>query len=56
MIVASRTAYGEGEKAAHRQHDANYLTFHRIGNFRELTLRDSAEGARPGQAAWQATP
>ncbi|UCD52982.1 MAG: exo-alpha-sialidase [Phycisphaerales bacterium] len=53
MIVASRTAYGTGETAAHRQHDANYLTFHRIGNFRGLTLRDSADGARPGQAAWQ---
>jgi len=54
MIVASRTAYGTGAKAAHRQHDANYLTFHRIGNFRELTLDDSVDGARPGQAAWQA--
>lgn len=41
---------------AHRQHDANYLTFHRIGSFRELTLRDSADGARPDQAAWQLDP
>jgi hypothetical protein len=56
IIVASRTACGVGDKAAHRQHDANYLTFHRIGNFRELTLRDSADGARPGQAAWQSNP
>ncbi len=56
IIVASRTAYGIGDKAAHRQHDANYLTFHRIGSFRELTLRDSADGARPGQAAWQSDP
>ena len=56
IIVASRTAYGVGEKAAHRQHDANYLTFHRIGNFRELTMRDSANGARPGQAAWLPKP
>jgi len=56
MIVASRTAYGTGDRAAHRQHDANYLTFHRIGNFRELTLRDSADGAKPGQAAWQSRP
>lgn len=56
MIVASRTAYGTGDRAAHRQHDANYLTFHRIGNFRELTMRDSADGAKPGQAAWQPKP
>lgn len=56
MIVASRTAYGTGDRAAHRQHDANYLTFHRIGNFRELTMRDSADGAKPGQDAWQSRP
>jgi len=56
IIVASRTAYGTGAQAAHRQHDANYLTFHRIGNFRALTLADSADGARPGQAAWQPAP
>lgn len=56
MIVASRTAYGTGDRAAHRQHDANYLTFHRIGNFRELTMPGSANGAKPGQAAWQPKP
>lgn len=52
MIVASRTAYGRGERAAHRQHDANYLTFHRIKGFRGLDMNDSAEGAKPGQTAW----
>ena len=56
IIVASRTAYGQGERAAHRQHDANYLTFHRVGNFRELTMGDSVDGARPGQAPWQPKP
>lgn len=45
IIAASRTAYGEGENAAHRQHDANYLTFHRFANFRELSMDDSAPGA-----------
>jgi hypothetical protein len=45
MIVASRTAWGEGELAAPRQHDANYLTFHRIRNFRTMTMEDSAQGA-----------
>ncbi|UCG57583.1 MAG: hypothetical protein JSU70_22295 [Phycisphaerales bacterium] len=54
IIAASRTAFGTGERAAPRQHDANYLTFHRIEDFRELTMADSAEGARPGQQAWTA--
>jgi hypothetical protein len=45
MIVASRTAWGEGDLAAPRQHDANYLTFHRIKNFRNLTMEDSAPEA-----------
>ena len=53
LIVASRTAYGQGERAAFRQHDANHLTFHRIERFRHLTMKDSAEGAKPGEAAWQ---
>jgi len=52
MIVASRTAWGEGDLAAPRQHDANYLTFHRIKNFRTMTMEGSVPGARPGDAAW----
>ncbi len=42
MLVASRTAYDDGIGGSHRAHDANYLTFHRFENFRELTLADSA--------------
>jgi len=38
IIAVSRTAYDDGLGGAHRAHDANYLTFHRINNFRELTL------------------
>jgi hypothetical protein len=53
MIAASRTAYGQGQNAAHNQHDANYLTFHRVKRFREMTMGDSADGAKPGQSAWQ---
>ena len=34
MIVASRTAYDDAEGGAHNNHDANFLTFHRIANFR----------------------
>jgi len=38
IIFVSRTAYDDGVGGAHRQHDANYFTFHRIRNFRERTL------------------
>ncbi len=46
MIVASRTAWGEGADAAPRQHDANYLTFHRIKNFRTMAMEDSVPEAQ----------
>lgn len=52
MIVVSRTAFVTGSEAPPRQHDANYLTFHRIENFRTLTMADSAPGAKPSEAAW----
>lgn len=34
LIVLCRTAFGEGEEQAHNNHDANYLTFHRVLQFR----------------------
>jgi hypothetical protein len=52
IIAVARTAWGAGAEAAPRQHDANYLTFHRFRNFRKLTLEDSAAGARPNDDAW----
>lgn len=55
IIAASRTAFGQGADAAHNQHDANYLTFHRFKDFRSLTMTDSATGTKPGEAAWQAS-
>lgn len=36
IIVLSRTAYFDGKSNAKNNHDANYLTFHRIENFRKL--------------------
>lgn len=36
-----RTAFDDSADGAHNQHDANYLTFHRIRNFRSLTMKDS---------------
>jgi hypothetical protein len=34
LIVASRTAYDDGLGGAHNAHDANFMTFHRVKNFR----------------------
>lgn len=36
MIVLSRTAYFDGKNNANNNHDANFLTFHRIKDFRNL--------------------
>ena len=41
LVAVSRTAYDDYEGGAHSAHDANFLTFHRIKNFR--TLRTSGE-------------
>jgi lysophospholipase L1-like esterase len=41
LIAASRTAYDDGLGGAHNNHDANFLTFHRITDFRQRTLADS---------------
>ena len=38
LLAASRTAYDDGLGGAHNQHDANYLTFHRIPKFRTRTM------------------
>lgn len=36
IIAACRTAYDDGQGGAHNNHDANYLTFHRFSDFRNL--------------------
>ncbi len=36
IIVLCRTAYNDGKEDARNNHDANFLTFHRIEDFREL--------------------
>ena len=38
MVAVSRTAFGD----SHNFHDANYLTFHRVGDFRDLMMDDAA--------------
>lgn len=37
IIAACRTAFDDEKGGAHNAHDANYLTFHRIKNFRTRT-------------------
>jgi hypothetical protein len=38
IVAAIRTAYDDGLGGAHTYHDANYLTFYRIRNFRSLRM------------------
>jgi hypothetical protein len=42
LIAVSRTAFDDAEGGAHSAHDANFLTFHRITNFRTKTIAESA--------------
>ena len=41
IIAACRTAFDDEQGGAHNNHDANFLTFHRITNFRAKTMADS---------------
>ena len=41
IIAVCRTAYDDGQGGAHNFHDANYLTFHRVANFRARSMADS---------------
>lgn len=40
LIAAIRMAYPDGVGGAHNSHDANYLAFYRVKNFRKLTMKD----------------
>ena len=51
LIVASRTAYDDGLGGAHNAHDANFMTFHRVVGFRDLTMEDSHEAWKKAKAA-----
>ena len=53
IIAASRTAFDDIEGGAHNNHDANFLTFHRVKNFRNLTMKNSVP--MPKQAAVHAS-
>ncbi len=40
MAILVRTAYDDGLGGAHNYHDANFLTFHRLENFRETEMEE----------------
>lgn len=41
IIATCRTAFDDGLGGAHNHHDANFLTFHRFTNFRQLQTDES---------------
>lgn len=44
LVAVCRTAWDEPGGVAHNYHDANYLTFHRVSQFRRLEPQDSVDG------------
>ncbi len=49
LVAAIRTAYDDGLGGAHTYHDANFLTFYRIRNFRALSLKPAAPADPPSR-------
>jgi len=47
MVAVCRTAYEDGLGGAHNNHDANFLTFHRVPRFREMTTDASGNDSPP---------
>jgi hypothetical protein len=47
IIAVSRTAFDDDHGGAHNQHDANYLTFHRIKNYRNLDMSNNPPNCPP---------
>jgi hypothetical protein len=49
LVAACRTAFDDGLGGARRAHDANFLTFHRVANFRHLTMKDGVSLDAPAR-------
>jgi hypothetical protein len=47
IIAVSRTAFDDDHGGAHNQHDANYLTFHRIKNYPHLDMSNNPPNCPP---------
>ena len=43
IVAVVRTAYDDGLGGAHNNHDANFVTFHRIANFRSVSVSVTAQ-------------
>jgi hypothetical protein len=52
MIALSRTAYDDGLGGANSQHNANFITFHRFKNFRDLALKDAPDSLADEILQW----
>jgi hypothetical protein len=50
IVAACRTAYDDATGGAHNNHDANFLTFHRVTDFRGRTMADSV--VDPASLGW----
>lgn len=53
IIAACRTAGDDDQGGAHNNHDANYLTFHRITHFRAKTMADSVPMTEAPSAVYE---
>lgn len=47
LIAACRTAWDDAEGGARNNHDANFITFHRWENFRQLSRKDDVPMPEP---------
>lgn len=52
MIALSRTAYDDGLGGANSGHNANFITFHRIQNFRRLTAGNAPDSLADEIREW----
>jgi hypothetical protein len=50
MVRCVHTAHDDDGSGAHNAHDANYLTFHRFDDFRDLDRSDSV--VDPATLGW----
>ncbi|MGA3323951.1 MAG: sialidase family protein [Terriglobia bacterium] len=52
LVALSRTAYDDGLGGANSFHNANFITFHRFQNFRDLTPKDAPDGLADEILQW----
>jgi len=50
LAAVVRTAFDDDEGGAHTQHDSNFITFHRIANFRRALGQSVASSGRSSES------